>query len=222
MRPLLYCLLLSGCALDLGLGSDPYGNLENDPCQVGNIRDGDTACVVPTSHVVVNGDVSEWTTVPAIAETAPCTAEPCVGLTVTQFQVGRTSASTDTFLVVHVTTDAAPVATDPDIAYVIDFESLEIPYHDATAQLVSATDGVHFKLSNVDVSPPAGMTRPYAFAYAPDGFEAAIPVHYLPFADGVAVRFFATRAGVPVSDPTWLAACWSTDDRVLDPCGGWW
>src|SRR5437899_7250744 len=86
------------CSIDIGLGSDPYAGIADDPCQPGNVRETGMACVVPSWGVTIDGATKEWTSVPTLATPNGCASGTCEpALTVENVQLARIVTKAPTY-----------------------------------------------------------------------------------------------------------------------------
>lgn len=217
---LLVACVAVGC--NWGLGSDPG---LTPHCAIGHVPD-TGGCRVPHATIAIDGKTDDWR-ISGIPLDATCTSPPCDALLPDALAVAIDPCTTGTcdpnvFFRLRLAGGAAPVTTDVNVRYeLVLAPTAERPAAETDA-LVATALGPTYEKNDVDVSPPSGATA-YQLVWTPDGFEAAIPVSYLPLRGAAIASVFAARATgstwTPVSDPAPHATiCWDTYPDLDDPC----
>lgn len=221
-RLALLLLVAPACTLDIGIGSDPYAGIANDPCLAGNVRETSQACVVPSWGVKIDGATKEWAAVPEVPTPNGCASGACEpALVIEKVQLARIVTMVPNYrFEFRVQLAAPPLATDPDVSYVLQLESTYQRWRNDLDALVANADVLRYQRNGIFIEPPSNFLHGYDFAWTDDGFEGTINTDYMPFPDGAVITFYTMRAGQPVYMPQPMTACWADDDVASDPCSG--
>ena len=211
---------MPACTIDIGIGSDPYAGIADDPCLPGNVRETSQACVVPSWGVTIDGATKEWASVPEVATPNGCASGACEpALVVERVQLARIVTMAPTYrFEFRVQLAAPPLTTDPDVSYVVQLESTYQRWRDDVDALVATSTGLRYQRNGLFVEPPSNFVHGYNLAWTDDGFEGTINTDYVPFPDGAILTFGTKRAGETVYKAPAMAACWADDDVASDPC----
>lgn len=210
-RAALALALLAAC--DLGLGSDP-ATAPRSACAPGHARAGDHGgCFVPAHAIAIDGDVDDWSALPAIPLTASCAAPPCDGLLpATAWLAAGPGDDTDADLFVRGSFGAAPPSSDDTlrVSVVVSASPLR-PAVGGSDRLVATANALAYVKGAYAVAVAAPV--PYGWRWTADGFESRFGAAWL-FDQGAArVAITVERAGAgsawtPVASSAPIDVCW--------------